>query len=259
MPLKPRFIHPVRHVRTCLGYTQPAFAKLVGCSTIAIQRVENGSLALSPKLAAVISEATGADPETLRRHEGSKPLDMAGNEYSRQSHELLKNVLPFTDDELRLYLGKLINYFELLLISANRANQFRAYAVNSAIQQAATKIAEDFGLLQGIHNFLVEKGSVDKKTYRVSDLRKFPAYAHILGFKDDKRFKPDKRIDFVVTRGWMRHYILDEVPVLPHGADMKLRDAEYILDAERPIPAVIREAISQTLYWQIRNFRLLRG
>jgi transcriptional regulator with XRE-family HTH domain len=257
MPLKPRFIHPVRYVRTCLGYTQPAFAKLVGCSAIAIQRIENGSLPLSPKLAAIISEATAADPHTLRDNQGSKPLDLAGNQYSPESHEFLKNVLPFTDVELRFYLHKLINYFELLLIFANRANRFRAYGVNCAIQQAATEIAEDFGLLQGIHNFLVEKGSVDKRTYRVSDLRKFPAYAQILGFKDDKRFKPDKRIDFVITRGWMKHYILGEVPILPHGADMKLRDAEYILDAERYIPPEIKEAFDQALYWEIRDFRLL--
>ena len=39
-------MHPVRQVRTCLGYSQPAFAKLVGCSAIAIQRIENGTLKL---------------------------------------------------------------------------------------------------------------------------------------------------------------------------------------------------------------------
>lgn len=62
MPKKPRMNHPVRQMRTCLGHTQATFAKLVGCSAIAIQRIENGSLRLSPKLAHTIAEATDADP-----------------------------------------------------------------------------------------------------------------------------------------------------------------------------------------------------
>jgi hypothetical protein len=96
---------------------------------------------------------------------------------------------------------------------------------------------------------------VDKRIYRVSDLRKFPEYARILKFKDNKRYKPGKLIPFTFSRGWMRNFYLVERPVLPPGADMKLRDAHYILDDERPIPEAVKEAVSQALYWEIKEFR----
>jgi DNA-binding XRE family transcriptional regulator len=255
MPRKPRFIHPVRQVRTCLGHTQPSFAKLIGCKAITVQRIENGKLKLSAKLANSILEATGADPVSLRAGLEAKAMDMMGNEYSKEALTILENILPFTDKELRYYLHKLIQYLELLLIASNRRGKFKAYAMNGAIQESFQKLAEDFDLEKAIHNFLIEQGSVDKKIYRVSDLRKFTEYARILGFKDNKRFKPDKLITFTVPRGWMRNYYVMETPVLPHGADMKLRDAEYFLDDERKIPDVIKEAIAQALYWKIELFR----
>jgi transcriptional regulator with XRE-family HTH domain len=255
MPRKPRFIHPVRQVRTCLGYSQPAFAKLIGCSAAAVQRIENDKLPLSRKLANSILEATGADPVTLRAGREAKAMDMMGKEYTKQSLEFYRGVLPCTEKELKFYLHKSIQYLELLLIASNRSNQIKTYAVNAAIQDSFQKIADDFSLEKPIHNFLIEKGSVDKRIYRVRDLRKFPEYARIVGFKDNKRYKPDKLIPFTIPRGWMRNYSLIAKPVLPHGADMKMRDAKYILDDERPVPEVIKEALSQALYWEILEFR----
>lgn len=90
-------------------------------------------------------------------------------------------------------------------------------------------------------------------------MRKFPAYASILSFKDNKRFKPDKVIEFTIPLGWIRNYLVHATAVLPHGADRKLRNAEYILDDERPIPEVIKEALSEALYWEIKDFRLALG
>ncbi|MEQ2010094.1 MAG: helix-turn-helix transcriptional regulator, partial [Limisphaerales bacterium] len=78
MPKPPKINHPVRQVRMCLGHTQASFAKLVGCSAIAIQRIENGSLKLSLKLAHAIAEATCADPKSLLSGPGSTALDALG-------------------------------------------------------------------------------------------------------------------------------------------------------------------------------------
>jgi len=36
------------------------------------------------------------------------------------------------------------------------------------------------------------------------------------------------------------NYLLDENAVLARGAERKLRDAEYILDSERPIPSAVK-------------------
>lgn len=52
------------------------------------------------------------------------------------------------------------------------------------------------------------------------------------------------------------NYLLHEKAILPHGADRKLRDAEYILDSERPIPPAVKEVMEQALYWEIIEFRI---
>src|SRR5664280_67873 len=101
MPRKPRFIHPVRQVRTCLGHSQPSFAKLIGCSAVAIQRIENGTLQLSPKLANSIMEATGADPVSLRAGREAKAMGMMGREFDKQAYEFYKGILPCTEKELK--------------------------------------------------------------------------------------------------------------------------------------------------------------
>ena len=228
---------------------------MVGCSTIAIQRIENGSLPLSHKMAYTIMEATGADPVHLRA--GAKAMDMMGREYTKDSYEFLRNVLPCTDDECRLLLGKIVSYAELLLVASQRGTQYKTRAVFAETVEALENIAEAFNLKRSIHSFLIEKGSVDKRNYRVSDLRKFPEFARIIGFKDDKRFSPDKLVPHVRPRGWIPDYFLDEEPVLPPDAEMKIRpNAVYIIDAERPIPNALRDIIDQALYWRIKEFRL---
>lgn len=254
MPKKPHIDHPVRHVRKSLGHTQAGFAKLVGCSAIAIQRIENGTLKLSAKLAHAIASASNADPQSLLQGQGATALDRMGQSYTKESLQFLKEAIPMTDDELRYYLDSLIRYLELLLIASNRAGKFKIYGVNEALQNAFQKIADDFDLTPSIGSFLIEQGSVRRRKYRVADLRKFPDYARLIGFQDQRRYRSDKVIEFSIPHGWMDHYTLVESPVLPHGADRKLRDAEFILDADRPIPEVVKEAVAQALYWKIESF-----
>jgi DNA-binding XRE family transcriptional regulator len=255
MPRKPQFIHPVRQVRIRLDHSQESFAKLVGCSAIAIQRIENGSLQLSPKLANSILEATGADPVSLRAGRDAKALDMSGKEYTKESYSFYRGILPCDAKEMKLLFTKIVQQVQLLYIASQRGGKYKTYAVNFALQTALMKLADDFHLTQSINQFLLDQGYIKKRIYRVSDLRKFAGYARILGFKDNKRFKPAKLISFTLPTGWLPTYFLVEKPILPHGANMKMRDAKYILDDERPIPQYIKEAIDQALYWVIEEFR----
>jgi transcriptional regulator with XRE-family HTH domain len=255
MPRKPRFIHPVRQVRTCLGHSQPYFAKLVGCSAAAIQRIENGTLQLSQKLAISILEATGADPVSLLAGPDAKALDVSGGEYTKDAYTIYKSLLPCDQKEIQILFIKIFHQIQLLFLASNRGGRFKTYVLNSALQRALMNLAEDFELTQTIHRILLESGHSEKRIYRVSDLRKFSEYANILGYKDDKRYSPHKLVNFVLPRGWLAGYYLIEKPVLAHGADMKLRNAKYILDSERYIPPEIKEALDQALYWEITEFR----
>jgi transcriptional regulator with XRE-family HTH domain len=58
--MKPSHLrHPVAVLRQILALGQKEFAELVGCSTIAIQKIENLGLRLSERLAGRIAEETG--------------------------------------------------------------------------------------------------------------------------------------------------------------------------------------------------------
>jgi hypothetical protein len=144
-----------------------------------------------------------------------------------------------------------------MLHEANRGKQFKMRAVFSEIQDSFVKIADDFHLKGAIHNYLTENGHVDKRKYRVSDLRKFPEFARMIGYNDDKRFSPDKIIPYDRPKGWIPEYFLDETPVLPPDVEMKLRpNADYYIENERPVPEVLKSLIDQALYWKINEFRL---
>jgi transcriptional regulator with XRE-family HTH domain len=257
MPKNPKFIHPVRQVRTCLGRSQAAFAKMLGCSTIAIQRIENGSLTLSAKLANAMMEATGADPVSLRSGPTGRALDMFGSEYSKKAYDFYHSALPCDEEEFRYLALHLSHYIQLMLIASNRANHLKMRAVFGEIQESFAKTAEDFRITDSIHNFLRETGHVEKRKYRVSDLRKFPQYAKIIGYTDNKRFKPEKLIEYQRSKGWIQDYFLRESPVLPPDVEMKLRpNADYYIDNERPIPEALQNIIDQALFWKIEEFRL---
>jgi len=246
----------MRQVRTCIGLSQPAFASLIGCAAVTVQRIENGTLPLSPKLAISTLEATGADPVSLLAGPDAKALDTRGLPYTKEAYTLPHSAPGYDEKELNLFLIKIFHQLQLLFLASNRGGKYKMFVVNRALQAAMMKTAVDFRLTQSIYKILIDSGHSEKRKYRVSDLRKFSEYARILGYKDDNRYEPDKLIEFVLPSGWLMGYFLMEIPVLPHGADMKLQNAKYILDSERYIPPEIKEAVDQALYWKIEEFRL---
>ena len=226
MPKRPRFIHPVRQVRTCLAHTQASFAKLLGCAAITIQRIENGPLRLSEKLANTILETTGANPTALLK---GKALDRDGKPFTKESSEKYKALVSCVDSRQH-HRQTLFSWIELLLIASERAGQSKMDAVVANIQIFLKKLAADFNLDKNIKGFLVEHGSVRKRSYRVSDLRKFPAYAKIIGYTDNKRFKPEKILAFEILTGWIHDFAaLDECPVLPKDLEKNIGEKSALL------------------------------
>ena len=122
MPRKPRVTHPLRDIRHVLNMTQQAFAKFVGCSAIAIQRIENRSMKkMSRELADRILEATGANPFELLA--GRKAVDIKGQPYSKQTFNEYQSWLKTNLYDRQFYPVYLARYLELLLISSERAGQ----------------------------------------------------------------------------------------------------------------------------------------
>jgi transcriptional regulator with XRE-family HTH domain len=257
MPRKPSVTHPLREIRQALKMTQPAFAKLVGRAAITIQRIENRTLKMSPELADKILEATGANPRELLA--GRKALDLDRHPYTMHSYETYQKWLKDSHHTIDYYGFHLIRFLHLLLISSERAGQKKLHSVVAALQDSFAKIAHDFDLRKNIEGFLIEKGHVRKRIYLVRDLRKFPEYARIIGFKANKRFKPDRKIFFDIPDGWIPEYALVEKPMFSEELEKKFAGKHYIIDHNHPIPDTpefkeIKEALPKALYWKIAKF-----
>jgi hypothetical protein len=238
--------------------TQTAFAKLVGCKPITIQRIENRTLKMSHKLADKILEATGA--KTAELAAGRKGVDVQGNPYTNESYEKYKAWTQQTQQNVEYYLFHLTRQVQLLLICSQRSGQDKLHSAMAALQDALAKIATDFDVKKNIYGFLIEKGSVRKRTYRVSDLRKFPDYAQLIGFKDNPRFNPDKTIKFDIPNGWINEFdSLAEKPMLSEEIERKFAGKTGLIDWNLPMPdkpefKELIEGLPKALYWTIVKF-----
>jgi transcriptional regulator with XRE-family HTH domain len=66
--------HNLARLRDALNLTQSALGRAIGKSAGSIKAVEIGKLALSPKMALLISRLTGCDPAWLMRNDLSEPM-----------------------------------------------------------------------------------------------------------------------------------------------------------------------------------------
>ncbi|MCX6904155.1 MAG: hypothetical protein NTW03_11905, partial [Verrucomicrobia bacterium] len=100
-------------------------------------------------------------------------------------------------------------------------------------------------------------GRVQSQTYRVADLRKFPELGHILGFKDNKRYKPDKKINFTVPVGWISEYAYLQLKLeLPEDLQKQFSDKVILYDGDRPLPEEFRDAARQATCYRVVDFHL---
>ena len=200
----------------------------------------------------MVFEQAGANPSALLE---GKALDMEQKPYTKKSFDDFKSKLgcvDYSQDNRRW----LFHYVELLLMASTRGGQDKAAAVVVSIARFLKKLAKDFNLEKNINGILIENGCIKKRAYRVSDLRKYPIYAGIIGYQDNKRFKPTKIIKFEITEWWIHGFIaLQESPVLPKELEKLHKNTSFIIDGDRPIPQEMRDWLDKALYWKIKFFQ----
>ena|ERR1041385_897669 len=114
MPKPPRFIHPLRRIRTTIGLSQQKFAVLIGCSTPTVHAIENGRTPISTALEARIFVETGADAKELIKGRKGKALDENRQPYTNEFFESWKKRQEKYDTQTAL------TEFETLLEDASR-------------------------------------------------------------------------------------------------------------------------------------------
>ena len=86
--------HPLAVLRRVIGKTQPAMAKMLGCSAATIQSIEVGRLKMSESLAQKISRKTDISPAWLLQGDSvAPPVDTTGAPYTQESFELNQPIL----------------------------------------------------------------------------------------------------------------------------------------------------------------------
>lgn len=86
MPRPVRVKSRIRDLRAIIGKTQREFALLIGISPIALNRIENGTLALSARVLNKIVTETGVDPRSITGRGRALRTFREGKEYMPGYH-----------------------------------------------------------------------------------------------------------------------------------------------------------------------------
>ena len=148
MPRTPRTEHVLRRLRAVIGKSQKDFAMMIGISASALQRIELGSLRISPKIANRIREATGLDTRCLRNWPRGELKSVRGNLYTRAEFAALQHRQSFSFRALRhecdYMVAEIRRRINLLLEVASDRKRFDL--VLSDIWSSLDQIRRSFGL-----------------------------------------------------------------------------------------------------------------
>jgi transcriptional regulator with XRE-family HTH domain len=116
MPIKPKFVHPVRAIRTAARLTQPQFAKLFGVSASYIQAIELGQRQISDDLAYAMMTRFGVTSRSLKKKRGRPKMYSRRATIRERIEEWAKIASQLNDDILtalaNVMIPKLIVLFE---------------------------------------------------------------------------------------------------------------------------------------------------
>lgn len=158
MPRPPTVSHPLRAIRAATSCpTQAAFARLIGVATPTVQAIENGKLKLTPKLAARIREATGADEAELLKGAKGKPRAAGGGAYSReffdrwQEERILKVQ---TDGSEKIEQARIDGWLSFLLEAARAKSPEALPAARRLMAEAVDHVRQRLDLTDAVHDRL---------------------------------------------------------------------------------------------------------
>jgi transcriptional regulator with XRE-family HTH domain len=139
--------HPLKRVRSIIGLDQRTIARRVGCSVVAIKRIEQGTLALSHALADKLETALGVSAAYLRHGKASHPpTTPSGEPFTRDT---------FARRELEIREGQLIQsaaFFpfrwaaRLGAIADAAGDKNRLLAFHYKVEALALDLQNEFGI-----------------------------------------------------------------------------------------------------------------
>jgi transcriptional regulator with XRE-family HTH domain len=156
MPRRPTKRHVLRNLREVIGITQRELAEMAGVKPISINRIENGSLAISSDLARRINVSTGLNLREIAQGPTGKLLDHFGRPYTKESFGWWRTRgAPVNPGDAEALAANLAWWMGVLLQAASRSRGGRGYrGVAAALIQTMNTVADDFGLSSMIDTIL---------------------------------------------------------------------------------------------------------
>lgn len=158
MPRKPSHPHVLRDLRNTIGKTQAEFATMVGVKPITINRIENGTLAISALLSIRIQVQTGISISELAKGRRGKLIDHFGGRYTADRFAWWRKKFRRASEDNAIEAARNLGWWmEVLLRSAARSRNGASYnGVVAALIQSLGAIRSDFGLT-AMTNELLQK------------------------------------------------------------------------------------------------------
>jgi DNA-binding XRE family transcriptional regulator len=146
MARPPKFIHPLRRLRSVIGLSQKAFAQLIGVPSPTIEATENGRLPMSKRLARRVYWATGIQSSELLKGVNAKLLNKSGNKYSLRDFRQWqkRNYQTPNKQQIDLLLDQPLQHIRKSLTTAARQERFvGAFCdIAEAMESAAERVEQ---------------------------------------------------------------------------------------------------------------------
>jgi DNA-binding XRE family transcriptional regulator len=150
MPRKPTHRSIVRDIRVVLGLTQTALAKRLGTTTITINRIENGSLKISRRLALRLSWSTGVKYQDIVTNAPGRPQTWHGELRGDRLDELDQKARNLSAEQLGTIIDDVKYRAELILKAVLADAPRKLWSLDAAIQTAFDGLEEEFGLRRSV-------------------------------------------------------------------------------------------------------------
>jgi len=182
MSRKPRSPHVLRSTRHLYSLSQAKLAAMVGCATITIKNVENGTLQPSSSLAHRIFMQTGLDPgQLIENFDPETPRGVIGQPLTEVLLEQTQKIRESSEN--REHVDQSVKHLsaalEIILDASLRGHKL--WAVRPALQNAIQKIIEEFDLKDDVARLLLDRWGITDLWSNASPATSFFALVNAKG------------------------------------------------------------------------------
>jgi DNA-binding XRE family transcriptional regulator len=150
MPRKPTHRSIVRDIREECGWTQTALARRLGTTPITVNRIENGSLKISRRLALRLSWSTGVKYLDIMANAPGRPQTRHGVFSRDQLDEFDQKARNLTAKEFDSLIDN-ATYRATLILKAALADAPRKFwSLDAAIEASFDDLEKEFGLTASV-------------------------------------------------------------------------------------------------------------